>query len=125
MEPAYVKRRAVLWISLQAEPVPPIDHVVAAPLRARAVRLVPLLLALPGDISDFVFIYPLGGLRGTRRPGGGGARAPRRKGIDACGQEAGFCVWGRHSIEAGRAASAERLPEPAGVRAAVERGEGG
>ena len=129
MEPPDDQRGAVLRVSLETEPVPAIDHVVAAALGAHAVRHAPVTAPVPAPVSVSVSVHapvslpapvplPLfvGPVGRARQPGGAAARAPRREGVDADRQEAGLGVWRGHAVEAERG---RRLGEPLGEAAAV------
>ena len=108
MEPPHNQGRAVLRIPLQAQPVPPVYHVISSTLRSCTGSFLPLLSLC------LVLVSILIGTSGRRwRLGRGAAGAPRRQCRDAGGQEAGLGLWRRHPIQRRDGAAACECTEPA------------
>jgi len=108
MEPSHLQRRAVLRVSFQTEPVPPVDHVVTPSLRPRAISS----YSFPISILLLLLIRLL---RRVWRLGCVATRTPGRQSIDASGQKARLRLWGGHSVKRRLegASVAEYVAEPA------------
>lgn len=89
MVPSHNQRRAVLWVSLQAQSMSTINNMVPAPLRAQDCCF-PLL-----GFCVFFFCATFSGSWCWWWLRRGSSGAPRRQ----IGEEALLAVWGRHTVE--------------------------
>jgi hypothetical protein len=101
MVPSHGQRRAVLWVSLQAQAMSSVDHVISTSLCAQHCCFPLLRLYV---VVCATFSCPRSGWWLGR----GSPRAPRRQ----IGEEALLAVWSSHAVERRGIATSAKLTGP-------------